>query len=128
MPYAKTSVLVVEDDSSLRDLYKKILILAGFAVSAVGDGIDALRRISGEPPDALVLDLALPRMSGRDVQREMAARADTARIPIVVVTGTDASDLEDGTVAQVLRKPVEASDLIFAVNNALRRAAQSRSH
>lgn len=123
----KTTVLVVEDDWALRDLYKNILTVAGFAATAVEDGLDALRRIERELPNAIVLDLMLPRLSGRDLQREMASRAETRDIPIVVVTGTDATDLGKPDVACVLRKPVVPTELVFAVENALRRVRAPRS-
>ena len=128
MPWErKTTVLVVEDDAPLREMYRKILVVAGFAVTAVEDGIDALQRINSHPPDAVVLDLALPRLSGQDVQREMASHPKARTIPIVVVTGTDTTDLNEADFAYVLKKPVAPSELVFAVDNSLRRAHGRRA-
>jgi CheY-like chemotaxis protein len=79
-------VLVVEDDPALRELYRSTLTLAGYSVVAVEDGIDALRRVERRRPDALVLDLALPRKSGRDVKRELRSNPETRDIPIVIVS------------------------------------------
>lgn len=123
----KTTVLVVEDDSPLRDMYRKILSVAGFAVTAAEDGIEALERINSDPPDAVVLDLALPRLSGQGVQREMATHPKARTIPIVVVTGTDTTDLNEADFAYVLKKPIRPSDLVFAVDNSLRRAHSRRA-
>src|SRR5688572_7854006 len=89
-------VLVVEDDPTLRELYRSTLALAGYWVVAVEDGIDALRRVEHRRPDALVLDLALPRVSGRDVERELRSNPETRDIPIVIVSGQDVSDLNPG--------------------------------
>lgn len=66
-------VLVGENDASLRELYRSALRAAGYAVVAVEDGIDALRRVERARPEAVVLDLDLPRLSGRDVQKELKA-------------------------------------------------------
>src|SRR5688572_26063207 len=115
-------VLVVEDDPTLRELYRSTLALAGYSVVAVEDGIDALRRVEHRRPDALVLDLALPRVSGRDVERELRSNPETRDIPIVIVSGTDVSDLDPTNFACVLRKPISAEKLVAAVQDCLRRA------
>lgn len=106
----------------LRELYRSTLKAAGYAVVAVGDGVDALRRVEDERPDAVVLDLGLPRLNGRDVQRELKSAPDTKHIPIVVVSGSDTSDLDPDDFACVLNKPISADALIVAVENCLRRS------
>lgn len=116
----RTKVLIVEDDASLRDLYRTSLKAAGYAVIAVEDGMDALRQIDMDPPEAVVLDLHLPRLSGRDVQKELASRDVTASIPIVVVTGTETFDLNEEDFACILRKPVHPELLVYAIENCLR--------
>jgi CheY-like chemotaxis protein len=116
VPSAKTTVLVVEDERDLRDLYRHTLRMSGYAVEAAGDGVSALRQIiNGHPPDVVVLDLGLPRLGGRDVRREMMAHAETRHIPVVVVTGGDAKDLKAADYACVLTKPVEPDALVTAV-------------
>jgi two-component system response regulator MprA len=120
----KTTILVVEDDPELRGLYRTALALEGYAVTTAEDGIAALHQIEASAPSLVVLDLALPRLGGRDVGREMAAHVETAGIPIVVVTG-DAGNLNPEDVACVLRKPIDLNDLLEAVRRCLRRAAVS---
>ncbi len=120
--FVERYVLVVEDDPTLRELYRSTLRAAGYAVVAVSDGIDALRRVEGDPPDAVVLDLGLPRLNGRDVQRELKSAPDTKHIPIVVVSGSDTSDLDPDDFACVLNKPISADALIVAVQNCIRRS------
>jgi CheY-like chemotaxis protein len=117
-------VLVVEDDSSLRELYRSALVSAGYSVIAVEDGVDALRRVERDAPQAVVLDMALPRLNGRDVQRELRARPETCHIPIVVVSGSDISDLNEADFASVLRKPIHAEAVVYAVDNCFRRGAR----
>ena len=103
-------------------MYKSALGVAGFVVISAGDGIEALRRIDLDGPDVLVLDLGLPRLRGYDVQRELAAHADTRAIPIVVVTGSDNAEVDEADFSCVLRKPIDPEDLVRAV----RRCLQSR--
>jgi DNA-binding response OmpR family regulator len=55
-------VLIVEDDHALREMYRAALIMSGYAVVAVEDGIDALRHVEQALPNLIVLDLALPRL------------------------------------------------------------------
>ena len=115
-------VLVVEDDPDLRSMYRSVLAIEGYGVVVAANGIDALRHIDLDGPDALVLDLGLPLLGGRDVQRELAAHADTRSIPIVVVTGSDTSDLNEADFTCILRKPIKAEDLIAAIRRCLQNA------
>jgi DNA-binding response OmpR family regulator len=110
-------VLVVEDDPTLCTFYRSALQIAGYAVITADDGVSALQQIDGSTPKALVLDLGLPRLSGRDVGREVAAHLP--QLPIVVVTGS-AEDIDAADFACVLRKPISAMALIEAVDNCFR--------
>jgi CheY-like chemotaxis protein len=112
-------VLVVEDDAALRELYRSALRSAGFTVIAVEDGLSALRRVESDKPRAVVLDLDLPRVGGRDVQQELKARRDTQQIPIMVVSGTDTEDLDPEDFACILRKPITPDELVSAVQKCL---------
>ena len=120
-------MLVVEDDAPLRELYRSALRAVGYAVVAVDDGLDALRRVEWKPPDAVVLDLALPRLSGRGVHRELKAHPKTHDIPVIVVSGTDTSDLDPNDFACVLKKPISVDSLIHAVHSCLRRPRWSKN-
>ena len=128
LAYSRNStVLVVEDDATLREFYRTALTAAGYTVVAVDDGLDALRRIDHRAPDAIVLDLALPYVDGRDVGRELKARPDTREIPIIVVSGSDSNDLDHRDFACVLRKPLAAEALIDAIERCLRAARRSQT-
>jgi DNA-binding response OmpR family regulator len=115
------TILIVEDDPALRRLYRTALTVEGFAVVTAEDGFEALRSVDLRRPDAIVLDLGLPRVNGRDVARELTANAGTQRIPIVVVTG-ESADVNEATFDCVLRKPVTSDQLIDAVRDCLRNA------
>lgn len=121
----RTTVLVVEDDSQLREFYRSSLTAAGFAAVGVEDGIDALRVIERHVPAALVLDIGLPRLNGLDLHRELLAHRQTRDLPIVVVTGTETA-VNEQDFGCVLRKPVGREALIFAVEQCLRKARAKR--
>ena len=128
MPFPdRKKILIVEDDPSLRELYRTSLTIAGYSVTAVEDGIVALRRIESDPPDLVILDMVLPRLGGRDVQQELAAHAETRHIPILVVTGTDTRDLNAADFPCILRKPVRSDALIAAVDDCLLRTSSLKA-
>jgi chemosensory pili system protein ChpA (sensor histidine kinase/response regulator) len=110
-------VLVVEDDWATRELYRSALRQDGYSVIAVSDGLDALTYLDMHTPAAVVLDLGLPRLDGRDVIREMRGNECTERIPVVVVTGQDAIALHDDECRCVLRKPVCTDRLLDEVRS-----------
>ena len=118
-------VLVIEDDPALRAFYRSLLTGAGFPVVAVEDGLQALRKLETSIPSAVILDLELPRVGGRDVYHELRAHPDTAQLPIIVVTGDDVSDLDPKQFACILKKPINADELVEAVRKCLRKAADS---
>jgi CheY-like chemotaxis protein len=120
-PGRKGTILVVEDDPLLRTFYRSALMLAGYRVIAAGNGVEALLHIDGYRPNAIVLDLGLPVISGRDVRRELAVHPELRHMPVIVVTGSDASDLDPAEYACILRKPVTADALIKSVEDCLRR-------
>jgi CheY-like chemotaxis protein len=112
-------ILVVEDEPALRELYRSTLRAAGYAVVGVEDGLDALRVIEGGKPRAVVLDLALPRLNGLEVFKDLRGNVATRSIPVIVVTGTDTANLDRSEFACVLEKPISPSELVDAVHNSL---------
>ena len=99
--------------------------MEGYAVVAVADGVTALAAIDTETPDAIVLDWGLPYLSGGDVQRELAAHADTRHIPVILVTGIASDEIINRSdFSCVIRKPVDLIDLLAAVRKCVARAGR----
>jgi len=113
------TILVVEDDAELRRLYRTSLALEGYAVREARSGYEALSSIDRDPPDLVVLDLALPGIDGLAVRQELAAGVQSRRIPIVIVTGST-SVPPDIDVACVLTKPVSPDELLQTIERCLR--------
>lgn len=122
---AGRQILVVEDDPDLRALYSSALRVAGYEVEAVGDGLDALYHLENRLPSLVVLDIGLPRISGRVVYEEIAQQPHTRRLPIVVVTG-DPGNLKETDRLCILRKPVDLDALITTVEQCLSKGGSRR--
>jgi CheY-like chemotaxis protein len=111
-------ILIVEDDSDLRRMFRTALSLAGYDVDEAGDGLEALRIVEARAPDLVVLDLMLRALDGLSVQQELAARAITSHIPIVIVTASTLP-LDGVDVACILRKPISPDELVRTVQHCL---------
>ena len=81
------SVLVVEDDAPVRRMLERTLAAEGYAVAAVADGGSALAHAESVPPDAIVLDVAMPGIDGLAVARRL--RSKGVSIPILMLTARD---------------------------------------
>ncbi|MEO6444210.1 MAG: ATPase, T2SS/T4P/T4SS family [Gemmatimonadaceae bacterium] len=88
------TVMLVEDEAPLRMVLRDLLEREGFSVVEAADGIAALDEIDRNPPDAVVLDLNLPRLDGYGVLARLRARASTANIPVIVLTAHGDEDSE----------------------------------
>ena len=114
----RQTILVVEDDAALRRLFVTALRGAGFTVHEAPNGYEAIHSVEHHRPDLIVLDLLLPGFGGLGVQKEIADRAVTKHIPIVIVTGST-RELDHLSVACVLRKPVDPDELVATVQRCL---------
>ena len=122
------SLLLVEDDDTIRETIRDALSLEGFEVTACGNGRDALRHLQvgeGEPPfSLLVLDLMLPGLGGLEVCRQLRQAGD--RTPILVVSARDSETdrvlgLEIGA-DDYLVKPFGMRELVARCRALLRRS------
>jgi CheY-like chemotaxis protein len=119
-------VLVVEDDAALRQMFAMALTMAGFDVLEAPNGYEAIHSVERQLPDIIVLDLLLPGFGGLSVQRDIADRAMTRHIPIVIVTGST-RPLDNLPVACVLRKPVDPEELVTKVRECLEKGPTVKS-
>src|SRR3990170_1832900 len=81
-------ILVVDDESAVRDAIERALRLDGYDVDVAGDGREALETLDARAPDAVVLDVLMPRIDGLDVCRRLRDRGD--RTPVLMLTARDA--------------------------------------
>jgi len=123
----RTHILVVDDDKLMRMLVRAVLEKAGFKVSEAVDGATALEYLeAGHACDLLVLDLYMPELDGHEVLRRVRANADTARLPIVILTGSDGGEIEAKLMAEgaddYVKKPINPLEFADHVKEVLQRA------
>ena len=82
-------VLVVEDDPSTRDLFRRILVREGWKVREASNGRHGLQQLEAGRPTLVLLDLMMPEMDGFEFLRAMRERPELADLPVVVVTSKD---------------------------------------
>ncbi len=115
-------ISVVDDDESVRESLPDLLKEFGFDAQAFSSAEEFLASGSIAKTRCLLLDVAMPGMSGPDLQRELTRRQQS--IPIVFITGQRDEAVRPRLIAQgavdCLFKPFEAADLLQALNTALR--------
>lgn len=116
-----THILVVEDDSALREMLVSLFTSEGFNARGAADGAEALRLISGGAPQLIVLDLMLPEVNGIEVLATVRQQPHLLNVPVLVITGTATSafDLRGFGLLRVIRKPLDVDAVLPAVRTLL---------
>lgn len=117
-PPQALTILIVEDDETIRESLGEILEDEGYGVSLAEHGAAALSRLEGAPLPALILlDLMMPVMNGWEFRKQQLLRPELAQIPVVIVSGVSNDDarLRTLAVAAVLPKPIEIARLLEVV-------------
>ena len=116
-------VLIAEDESSIAESLRFVLAREGHTVSLARDGAEALAMVRRAPPDALVLDLMLPRRSGFDVLKELRSEPETRALPVLMLTAkgqaNDRRTAQDLGADAFLTKPFANDDVVAAVSRLL---------
>jgi len=117
-------ILVVDDDAGVRQAVGRALAFEGYDVTQAGDGSEALRLVSSERPDAIILDVVMPEIGGLDVCRELRATGDD--LPILVLTArhsvADRVAGLDAGADDYLVKPFALEELLARLRALLRRS------
>jgi two-component system response regulator MtrA len=121
-----TTVLIVDDDPDIRELIAFKLRALGFTIEAAGDGEAALAAALAAPPDLILLDVMMPKMSGLDVTKQLRANVSTEATPIVLLTAkAQEADVAYGFslgATDYIIKPFSPRELISRVQAVLERA------
>jgi two-component system phosphate regulon response regulator PhoB len=123
----KQTILVVDDEASIRDMVQLSLELAGFRCLQAGSAREALGLIVDERPDLVLLDWMMPETSGYELLRRLRKDETTARLPVIMLTakveeGSRVQGLEGGADDYV-GKPFSPRELVARIRALLRRLA-----
>ncbi|MBI2346534.1 MAG: response regulator [Deltaproteobacteria bacterium] len=113
---AKYCILIADDDHDLVRTLTDRLIYEGFDTLAAHEGVRVVEQAHRARPDLIILDLQMPAGTGQTVLERLQARPDTAKIPVIVLTGVGGPELEGEIRArgarEYLQKPYEPEDLL----------------
>ncbi len=119
-----STVLVVEDSVTQREMITDLLKGSGLNVSIATDGVEALEHIEGHRPDLVVLDIVMPRMNGYEVCRRIKADPKTQDVPVVMCSSKGEEfdrywGMKQGADAYIA-KPFQPTELVGTVKQLLR--------
>ncbi|MEL6814703.1 MAG: response regulator [Cyanobacteria bacterium J06598_3] len=110
---AETTILVIDDNESVRDLTRRFLTQAGYQVIVAANGIEGLRLALADSPDVILLDVMMPEMDGWSVLRALKLDPQLTNIPVLMMTITDDKKLGYTLGASdYLLKPVSSEHLV----------------
>ena len=126
-------LLLVDDDPGLRELLRTTFEIFDLEVDEADSAAMAARRISACKPDVIVLDVLMPGIDGLEYCRNLRSAPQTSDIPVVLLTGSDVSDLQDAHADALVKKPFSPLELLSVVERLAggmneRRAAVGRDH
>jgi two-component system phosphate regulon response regulator PhoB len=120
-----STILVVEDESDIREMLSFSLERAGYTIIEAGDAEDGLHRLEGPLPDLVIIDWMLPGMSGLDMARKLRRDPLTAELPLIMLTakGEEADKLRsyDVGIDDYVTKPFSPRELVARIKAVLRR-------
>jgi CheY-like chemotaxis protein len=116
----RRTVLIIDDEESVREVLSRFLTKAGYEVKVAANGQEALQMVNSQaPPDLIVLDLMMPVMSGFEVLSALRVNSEWRRIPVVVLTATMGYSAGHLQADAVLQKPFDSVTVQAAVAAAI---------
>ena len=113
-----TTVLIAEDDDDVRATLERVFTRASFTVITAPDGMAALKAAVAEPPDIILTDLDMPRLTGLELCQAIRGHHGLRHIPVAILSGSllpGDRRAADAGLCGVMVKPFQNADLITAV-------------
>ena len=107
-------ILVVDDEPMVRDTLGTVLMDEGYTVDVASDGLDALERVRAERPDAILLDLMMPGMNGRQFLQALRDDPKYVQVPVLIMTAVHGLEVNLASIgaSEVVEKPFDIDDLL----------------
>jgi len=117
----KKKILIIEDDTLVRELYDHVLTNAGFEVAVALNGEDGIKA-AGQKTDLILLDMMLPRIDGLEVLSNLKASKETQNIPVMMLTNLGQEDiikktLKMGAVSYLIKVQLKPKDIVSEVKS-----------
>ena len=120
---SQKTVLIIEDEEDAADMFAEMMRVSGYRVLKTSSSTPALRMLTAEKPDVVILDIMMPEISGLEILRQMRQDPVLANLPVVVVSAKSMpADIKIGMEAgasMYLTKPVGFTELKEAIERAL---------
>lgn len=115
------TVLVVDDDASVRKSLLRLLTASGYNASGAADGLEGLHKALKKRPDLILMDLRMPGPDGIDVTRQLREHPQLKDIPVIALSALAPASEDEHMFAQVLLKPASHAELLAAIERAIRK-------
>ena len=116
------TVLVVDDDSNIREVLHKFFTLKGYQVILAANGEQALELAESEMPKVILLDINMPCIDGMETCKRLRADEKTRLIPIILITayGATRTEASDAGADDIIYKPFDMKDLSIRLKSVIR--------
>ncbi|MDA8219396.1 MAG: response regulator [Dehalococcoidales bacterium] len=114
--WARPVIMVVDDDEAIRALLAGVLDAEGYRAVEAKDGLEAIELLQRERPDLILLDLKLPRLTGREVLRWLRHTPGGEELAVLVLSANAPRELGGPPVRGFLAKPFDIADLLRSVD------------
>ena len=124
---ANATILIADDDITLRDMYQTRLETEGFKVLVSADGEETLANLREQKPDLVLLDIMMPKMNGLDVLEQMKKDPELKKIPVIILTAliqdlTKVKSLMTGADDYLMKSEVMPGEVIQKVKQVLEKS------
>jgi CheY-like chemotaxis protein len=121
----KKTILLVEDDSFVADIYQTKIAKEGFEVVSADNGLEAIKKLKSIIPDLILLDIVMPYMDGIEVLRKIKAEERWKNIPVILLTNLSEKEkieeaLKMGANDYLIKSHFTPSEVIGKVNTVLK--------
>lgn len=132
MAEAGKSILIVDDDLTLREMYEARLKAEGFSVDSAKDGEEAVQKAKTNKPNIILLDIMMPKINGLDVLKMLKADDETKEIPILMLTALiqeadKQKGLASGADDYIVKSETMPGEVIAKIKEVLEKPANQKT-